>query len=154
MLTRKEVAQRIGKSVSTVRRMEGDTLNPILADDGVHYFYEDEVEEARKTILESGRALPHGQAQEALDLARSQKQELVDNLEAAEVTIRQLRQQISELQHRIAMRRYEEGAGPGPYFTLYRGLREDVDFLIRRIPAPSFQTELAIARVTTILKSL
>ena len=65
-LTRRNVAERLGVSVSTVRRMEGQTLHPIRDDRGVWRFAEAEV---RKL----GRASePHragGKATEDGDLA-------------------------------------------------------------------------------------
>lgn len=154
MLTRKQAAEVLGRSVSTVRRMEGTTLTPTVDENGVYQFDEDEVEEVRRAILRTGRALPSGAAQEAIDLAREDKKMLADHLEHAELTVRRLRHQILDLQHRISMGRLETGAAPGPYATIYRHLREDVKFLIRQIPTPSFRTELAIVRVTTVLKGL
>jgi hypothetical protein len=44
MMTRTDVARRIGKSVATVRRLEGVELHPIVDEDGVHLFDEAEVE--------------------------------------------------------------------------------------------------------------
>jgi hypothetical protein len=46
-LTRGQVAQRLGLSLSTVRRMEGVQLNPIIGERGVHYFEETEI----RTVL-------------------------------------------------------------------------------------------------------
>jgi len=44
MMTRSGVAKRLGKSIATVRRMEGVELHPTLGGDGVHLFDPDEVE--------------------------------------------------------------------------------------------------------------
>jgi len=45
-LTRKQLADRLGVSVSKVRTMEGKSLNPIKIE-GVHYFERSEVDGAR-----------------------------------------------------------------------------------------------------------
>jgi hypothetical protein len=50
-LTRKEAALRLGKSIATIRRLEGSHLNPRMVG-GVHRFDPEEVEELR------GRRLP------------------------------------------------------------------------------------------------
>jgi hypothetical protein len=46
MLTRSQVARRLGKSIATVRRMEGSELHPWKDDAGVHRFDPDEVDSA------------------------------------------------------------------------------------------------------------
>jgi hypothetical protein len=45
MLTRSGVAKRLGKSIATVRRMEGVELHPTLGADGVHLFDPGEVDD-------------------------------------------------------------------------------------------------------------
>jgi hypothetical protein len=44
MLTRSQVARRLGKSLATVRRLEGSSLHPRRDDNGVHWFDESEVQ--------------------------------------------------------------------------------------------------------------
>jgi hypothetical protein len=44
LLTRSQVARRLGLSLSTVRRMEGAQLNPIVGERGVRYFEETEIQ--------------------------------------------------------------------------------------------------------------
>lgn len=44
MLTRSGVAKRLGKSLATVRRMEGAELHPTRGSNGVHLFDPDEVD--------------------------------------------------------------------------------------------------------------
>jgi len=51
LLTRGEVARRLGLSLSTVRRMEGVQLKPIVGERGVRYFEETEIQ----TVLVRGR---------------------------------------------------------------------------------------------------
>jgi hypothetical protein len=53
MLTRIEVARRLGKSVATVRRMEGTMLHPRRDYAGVHRFDLKEIERVIETIRES-----------------------------------------------------------------------------------------------------
>src|SRR5882724_5400885 len=48
MLTRSGVAKRLGKSIATVRRMEGAELHPIRGANGVHLFDPDEVDAAAR----------------------------------------------------------------------------------------------------------
>jgi len=44
LLTRGQVARRLGLSLSTVRRMEGVQLKPIVGERGVRYFEETEIQ--------------------------------------------------------------------------------------------------------------
>jgi len=44
MLTRSQVAKRLGRSIATVRRLEGSALHPIQDRDGVHRFSAREVD--------------------------------------------------------------------------------------------------------------
>jgi len=53
-MTRKQVAQRLGKSLATVRRIEGVLLHPTQDARGVHRFNCDEVEALARDI-ERGR---------------------------------------------------------------------------------------------------
>ena len=57
MLTRSQVARRLGRSVSTVRKMEGRVLHPTIGARGVRIFDFDEVEEVAERIRATGRAL-------------------------------------------------------------------------------------------------
>ena len=43
-MTRKQVARRLGKSIATVRRIEGVLLHPTRDERGIHHFEPDEVE--------------------------------------------------------------------------------------------------------------
>src|SRR6478752_2791194 len=53
-MTRQQVAKRLGKSLATVRRLEGGRLNPLQDARGVHHFDPDEVE-ALARDMETGR---------------------------------------------------------------------------------------------------
>ena len=55
MLTRSQVARFLNRSITTVRRMEGNELHPDVAQNGVHLFDEDEVEELAEEMRETGR---------------------------------------------------------------------------------------------------
>lgn len=59
MLTRSQVARRIGRSVATVRRMEGHSLHPDVGPRRMRLFDVDEVEDVAERIARSGRALGH-----------------------------------------------------------------------------------------------
>jgi hypothetical protein len=57
MLTRIQVARRLGKSLSTVRRLEGTQLHPQVDHAGVHRFDQTEVDQMAAKIRQSGRSL-------------------------------------------------------------------------------------------------
>jgi hypothetical protein len=52
-MTRKQVAVRLGKSIATIRRIEGSLLHPARDDRGVYRFDRDEVE-ALAVAIEQG----------------------------------------------------------------------------------------------------
>lgn len=54
MLTRSQVAQRLGRSLATVRRLEGTVLHPQQDPQGVHRFDPDEVEAVASHLAETG----------------------------------------------------------------------------------------------------
>lgn len=54
MLTRSQVANKLGISVTSVRRLEGKKLHPKTREDGVHIFDLNEVEAIRITITPPG----------------------------------------------------------------------------------------------------
>lgn len=54
-MTRAEVAKALGRSISTVRRMEGKELNPFCDSFGVHQFDPDEVENLAEDLQRHGR---------------------------------------------------------------------------------------------------
>lgn len=55
MLTRSGVAKRLGKSLATVRRMEGYALHPTRDERGVHRFDPDEVEAVARGETDGAR---------------------------------------------------------------------------------------------------
>lgn len=57
MLTRAAVAKRLGKSIATVRRLEGRVLFPIVDHRGVRRFHESQVEHVR-LLMREGIAIP------------------------------------------------------------------------------------------------
>lgn len=57
LLKRNEVAEILGTSVSTVRRMEGSTLRPIVGDRGEHLFHEEHV---RELVVQRTRVMSQG----------------------------------------------------------------------------------------------
>lgn len=52
MLTRSQVARRLGKSIATVRRIEGVLLRPVQDAHGVHRFDADEVDALAEDIVQ------------------------------------------------------------------------------------------------------
>lgn len=50
MLTRAAVAKRLGKSIATVRRLEGRALHPTVDDNGVHRFSHEEVQDLAQRV--------------------------------------------------------------------------------------------------------
>jgi hypothetical protein len=58
VLTRRQVARRLGRSIATVRKLEGRRLWPRLDGAGIHRFDEDEVDALARDVQQTGRALP------------------------------------------------------------------------------------------------
>jgi len=56
-MTRKQVAARLGRSLATVRRLEGDVLHPVVDANGVHQFDPQEVEALARDVARPGGAL-------------------------------------------------------------------------------------------------
>lgn len=54
MLTRTQVARRLGRSLATVRRLEGTELHPTQDARGVHRFDTDEVDAVAQRLIERG----------------------------------------------------------------------------------------------------
>lgn len=54
MLTRTQVARRLGRSLATVRRAEGKTLHPTVDGRGTHRFDPVEVDALAERLLETG----------------------------------------------------------------------------------------------------
>jgi hypothetical protein len=58
LLTRAQTAHVLNVSASTVRRMEGTTLRPVVGPDGVHRFHEEHVREVVTKRVRSAPAAP------------------------------------------------------------------------------------------------
>jgi len=56
-MTRRQVAKRLGKSLATVRRLEGNRLHPVRDVRGVHHFDPDEVEALAQDVLDGAVTL-------------------------------------------------------------------------------------------------
>jgi hypothetical protein len=115
MLTRSQVAQRLGKSIATVRRLEGSSLHPSRDRDGVHRFDAREVEwlvngrretaltpwqRARPTEEQQGNARWESDRQQretSLDEARRDERTLRAQLETAEGRIAELTQREAQV---------------------------------------------------------
>ena len=59
-LTRPQVAERIGRSISCVRKLEGTVLHPEVGPRGIRYFDLTEVDALAAAVRSTGRALPKG----------------------------------------------------------------------------------------------
>ena len=57
LLKRNEVADILGTSVSTVRRLEGSTLRPIVGERGEHLFHDEHV---RELVVQRTRVTSQG----------------------------------------------------------------------------------------------
>lgn len=66
LVTRKQVAQRLGKSLATVRRMEGVLLHPTQDARGVNQFDPTEVERVAREVT-AGRIVVHRELRDAVD---------------------------------------------------------------------------------------
>ena len=60
MLTRGQVARRIGRSLATVRRLEGSKLHPLVTSNRVRLFDPKEVDQVAREVATTGRALGGG----------------------------------------------------------------------------------------------
>lgn len=124
MITRKQVAEKLGRSVATVRRLEGKRLHPKVSAQGVHLFHPDEVEEFAEEVLRTGRALPPedqttpiddgglraelDELQEALAEVRAERDELQSECdeanaraEDADSAVQQAQKELEELREAI-----------------------------------------------------
>jgi hypothetical protein len=86
LLKRSEAARLLGVSVSTLRRREGEMLNPILGPDGVHLFDEAEVRAVMVTVR--GRAALAALGTSAGDTAADVFTLLDDNVHPVEIVKR------------------------------------------------------------------
>jgi len=59
-MTRKQVADRLGKSLATVRRIEGVLLHPTVGLNGTHHFDPDEVDDLVRDIKRGRVSLAQG----------------------------------------------------------------------------------------------
>jgi hypothetical protein len=104
MLTRSGVAKRLGKSIATVRRMEGVELHPTRGSNGVHLFDPDEVDAAARgeTVDRSHRvsdlaARGYADDGEETDGADAEDENRVASLEVE--LSRQRRAHAAEIEH-------------------------------------------------------
>lgn len=122
MLTRSGVAKRLGKSIATVRRMEGVELHPTRGSNGVHLFDPDEVDAAARgeTLDRSHRVSDlaargyvddgdetYGAQAEAENRVASLEVELSRQRRAHAAEIEHLREQALERESRVAADRAE-----------------------------------------------
>jgi hypothetical protein len=101
MLTRAQVARRLGKSIATVRRMEGVLLHPECDSNGVHQFDADDVDSIRSSRAPStarhmaASATPRGGDSAGRSDARG--------LRDAAILVRQVKEQNAELKKALLL---------------------------------------------------
>lgn len=107
MLTRSQVAHRLGKSIATVRRMEGELLFPVVDGQGVHRFDAEEVEllgeeRATRAFVETYRG---GRTTRVSDSSTRQQENvngsLQDRLHELESTLRERDDTVTTLNRRL-----------------------------------------------------
>ena len=125
IMTRQQVAQRLGKSVATVRRIEGVLLHPTVDSRGTHRFDDDEVEALAHDIqsgkvtvwqeLQRGSSDPTGSVVDlakpqvcvdCIDLSREVEQ-LRDELKAQRTRHQRERQQLEAERHEFEVQLVE-----------------------------------------------
>jgi hypothetical protein len=144
MLKRSHVAKRLGKSLATVRRLEGVELHPVIGENGVHLFDETEVDEVamrgRRGPSDNGSAAsPTTHAPSAwlrAELARRAREEGEDGehaarLQAQRAEIEALDQQRAEERDRVQrIRENEERRAQAAARAHLDTIREDVALLL------------------------
>ncbi len=98
MLTRRQVAGRIGRSIATVRRLEGSKLHPVVTTNGVRLFDPKEVDEVARDVATTGRALDGGTPFEGAPDAHEDD----DNQAHGDLQLRDLEDQLLEERRRNA----------------------------------------------------
>ena len=144
MLKRSHVAKRLGRSLATVRRLEGVELHPIIDGDGVHLFDEAEVDEVarrgRRGPSDDGSATsPTTHAPSAwlkAELARRAREDGEDRehaarLQAQRAELEALDRQRAEERDRLQrIRENEERRGQIAARAHLDAIREDVALLL------------------------
>ena len=144
MLKRSHVAKRLGRSLATVRRLEGVELHPIIDEDGVHLFDEAEVDEVamrgRRDPSDDGSAAsPTKHAPSAwlrAELARRAREDDEDRehtarLQAQRAELEALdRQRAEERDRRQRIRETEERRAHAAARARLDAIREDVALLL------------------------
>ncbi len=102
LLKRSEAARMLGVSVSTLRRREGELLNPIVSERGVHYFEESEVRSVlvqRRSIRVTNGVDNGGMAADVFELLDREVHpvDIVKQLRLPPTTVRTLQAQWAEM---------------------------------------------------------
>ena len=144
MLKRSHVAKRLGRSLATVRRLEGVELHPIIDGDGVHLFDETEVDavaaRVQRVSSDNGSvALPNTHAPSAwlkAELARRAREDDEDRehaarLQAQRAELEALDRQRAEERDRLQrIRENEEKRAHAAAQAHLDSIREDVALLL------------------------
>jgi hypothetical protein len=126
MLTRSQVAKRLGKSIATVRRLEGSALHPIQDRDGVHRFDAREVDAVKHGRSSSftvqwtpARAADESDDDAPLESTRSEEEARLDSARRVELDLREqlitAKVRIAELTRRLAELRESDSARADPF---------------------------------------
>jgi hypothetical protein len=116
MLTRSGVAKRLGKSIATVRRMEGHELHPVKDENGVHRFDPEEVAEVARSrrsesVADDSEAqleqVQQERVAEELDWLQWQRQQRAEWARREEERVREEVRRRAELQAELERRREE-----------------------------------------------
>jgi len=116
-LPRAEVAERLGRSVATVRRLEGSKLHPKISARGTRLFDPGEVDALAREVQETGRALSptdrtvpqedrpsweeYDELQEQVDMLRAENRDLATELQDAHSRADAAQSQLSKLRHAV-----------------------------------------------------
>ena len=94
-MTRGQVASRLGRSISTVRRLEGSELHPTMGPRGVRLFDEDEVAAVASRVRSTGSVSSNAAQSE------SRTQEDHDDTEGFELEVQDLEQQLRKARREL-----------------------------------------------------
>lgn len=95
-MTRQQVAKRLGKSLATVRRLEGGRLHPRQDARGVHHFRSEEVEALARDVAQGRISLWQELWQEHADVTADERFEECDRCTALGKKVKALRSELDE----------------------------------------------------------
>jgi|GEM_PF-2169693 len=149
MLTRSQVAKRIGRSLATVRRLEGSALHPEVDSRGIHRFDEREVAAVARSVKDTGTArrthtdsAPDGQEWDEVTESY-QDTDTMQSWRDLQKRARDAEGQLLDFQTQVELERMD-----------FRQFKRDVDRacagLISSLNTPSQRTQEAIAELLSV----